>query len=121
MNEPMPDTDKSVSSSSSSSSPASSSSSSLSSLPSTFYASLSSSTSSPSPSSTSSSSSPSPSSLIIASCTTCRWTGTVTFTGISLWLLYERSRIERHARAHRGVLAVMSLGFATAAVVRWRL
>ena len=62
-----------------------------------------------------------PSSSLITSCTTCRWTGTVTFSGISLWLLYERSRIERHARAHRGILAVMSLGFASAAIVRWNL
>ncbi len=54
-------------------------------------------------------------------CEACRLTGTATFAGISGWLLYQRSQVERPARGHRAVLAVMSAGFLAASIARWKL
>lgn len=52
-------------------------------------------------------------------CFTCRASGTVTLAGVSAWLLYQRSQVERSAVGHRRLLAGMSLGFLAASVVRW--
>jgi hypothetical protein len=52
-------------------------------------------------------------------CNTCRVTGTLTFAGVSGYLLYQRSLVERAARGHRHSLAAMAVGFGAAAVVRW--
>jgi hypothetical protein len=55
------------------------------------------------------------------SCGVCRVTGTGTFSAVSAWLLWERARLVPGARSHRAALALMSAGFAAAAVVRWRI
>jgi hypothetical protein len=52
-------------------------------------------------------------------CNTCRITGTVTFAGVSGYLVYQRSLVERSARGHRHALAAMAAGFAMGAVARW--
>lgn len=53
------------------------------------------------------------------SCLTCRVTGAVTLSGVSAWLLFERSRLPAPAApGHRAALAAMSLAFAGAAA--WR-
>jgi hypothetical protein len=53
------------------------------------------------------------------SCLPCRATGSLTFGGVSGWLLYERSKLAAAQRGHRATLAVMSVAFAGAAVARW--
>lgn len=54
------------------------------------------------------------------SCGVCRATGTVTLTGVAGWLMYERSRVDVKAIAHRRTVLCMSLLSLGAAVVRWR-
>ena len=51
-------------------------------------------------------------------CLACRATGAVVFSGVSGWLLYERSRVPRPQAGHRALLAVMSGAFAVAAAMR---
>lgn len=53
------------------------------------------------------------------SCMPCRITGTVTFTGISAWLMHERAKIPVANTSHRATLAVMSVAFAGGAIARW--
>lgn len=52
------------------------------------------------------------------SCLPCRVTGAVTFTGISGWLMYERTRVPVANVGHRATLALMSVGFVGAAIAR---
>ena len=54
----------------------------------------------------------------IQSCLTCRITGTVVFSGVAGWLIYERSRIPVSSRGHRALLVAMSGAFCAAAVAR---
>ncbi len=61
---------------------------------------------------------PPPPSPTLASCATCRATGTVTFGGIALYLLHVRSGAA--TVAHARVLAAMAAASAAAAVARWR-
>jgi hypothetical protein len=74
---------------------------------------------------------PIPASSTDRACLPCRVTGALTFSGVSAYLLWERSKLPSAAaaaavadaagggaRGHRATLAVLSAAFAAAAVVR---
>lgn len=65
---------------------------------------------------------PIPTSSTDRACLPCRVTGALTFSGVSAYLLWERSKLPSAAgggaRGHRATLAVLSAAFAAAAVVR---
>ena len=64
-----------------------------------------------------------PSAAASRDCLACRVTGSVTFAGVAVYLLYERARVPLvgGARGHRALLLAGAGAFVVASVARWRM